>query len=101
MPEYIERDALVKRIVDEQAENHVGCGNAGYKIGYHNGLSMARAMVLTAPAADLDPVKHGRWIAQDEGRTRFMCSVCKSKNHRGGENYCPNCGAKMDGGDAE
>ena len=43
-------------------------------------------------------VRHGRWIVQDEGRTRFMCSECKSKNHRGSDNYCPNCGAKMDGG---
>ena len=81
MPEYIERDALVKRIADEQAENHVGCGNAGYKIGYHNGLSMARAMVLNAPAADVvevvrckdckrclrDDVWGGRWCIRGVG----------------------------------
>ena len=47
-------------------------------------------------AADVAPVVHGRWIARDETFTRFMCSNCKSKNHRGGDNYCPNFGAKMD-----
>lgn len=45
---------------------------------------------------DAEPVRHGRWICQDEGRTRFMCSDCKAQNYGGFENYCPNCGAKMD-----
>lgn len=99
MPEYIERDALVKRIVDEQAENHVGCGNAGYKIGYHNGLSMARAMVLNAPAADVEPVKHGRWerVPSNGIGGTARCSICgKAIYGYYTMNYCPNCGAKMD-----
>lgn len=40
--------------------------------------------------------RHGRWVAQDETLTRFMCSECKSKNHRGGDDYCSACGALMD-----
>lgn len=48
------------------------------------------------PTVEAEPVRHGYWIAQDEGRTRYMCSECKSKNHGGYEKYCPNCGAKMD-----
>ena len=28
-------------------------------------------------------VRHGRWVAQDKTRTKFMCSVCESKNHGG------------------
>lgn len=58
---------------------------------------------------DAEPVVHGRWNNQsfslNGGRVLlFTCSEC---NHeQGGEsNYCPNCGAKMDGerrsGDAE
>ena len=43
----------------------------------------------------VDPVKHGKWVAQDAGYTRFMCSACGSKNYWGYEKYCPNCGAKM------
>lgn len=39
---------------------------------------------------------HGRWIAQDETLTKFMCSACEAKNYDGHEKFCPNCGAKMD-----
>ena len=48
------------------------------------------------PAVEAAPVVHGRWIVQDDGRTRFMCSICGSKNYQQHYNYCPNCGAKMD-----
>lgn len=48
----------------------------------------------------------GEWIwCGDKGDSRFMCSVCKSKENVPtcmGEPsvwvYCPNCGAKMKGG---
>lgn len=46
-----------------------------------------------ALSVDAEPVKHGRWIEDDEGFCH--CSVCKELSdweHR----YCPNCGAKMD-----
>lgn len=52
-----------------------------------------------APTIDAVPVVHGRWI---EGRYPLKCTVCHGlakKDFRGGcWNYCPNCGAKMDGG---
>ena len=50
-------------------------------------------------AADVAPVRHGRWIAShDEFCT---CSLCKYPVYTAwnATNYCPNCGAKMDGGD--
>ena len=54
------------------------------------------------PAADVAPVRHGRWIY--DHWCEFKCSVCgefsNSKPYRGKENYCPNCGARMDGGAA-
>ena len=51
-------------------------------------------------AADVYPVRHGRWIAikvpneWDKGQ----CSECRSifNSSVWGTNYCPNCGAKMD-----
>ena len=49
-----------------------------------------------APAVDAEPVRHGRWIRQDDTYTRYVCSECKSKNHGGHGRYCPNCGAKLD-----
>lgn len=52
------------------------------------------------PAADVAPVVHGRWI-YDEKAQRPYCSVCKGYFYGATNspmNYCPNCGAKMDGG---
>ena len=37
----------------------------------------------------LEPVRHGKWIAQDETYTRYFCSECKSGNHQGHEKFCP------------
>lgn len=56
---------------------------------------------------DLQPVKHGRWITWDDsGFTK--CSCCNSEYYiadlqtvgdsEGFVNFCPNCGARMDGG---
>ncbi len=53
------------------------------------------------PAADVVPVVHGRWIADGDGyHWTYNCSICAWKdgypfNER--HNYCPNCGARMDG----
>lgn len=49
----------------------------------------------SVPKADVQPVRHGKWVRQDNTFTRYECSVCISRNHRGYERYCPNCGAKM------
>ena len=58
------------------------------------------------PAADVAPVRHGRWLGWGKSGTPTYenygtCSVCGEDaeiytEHR---NYCPNCGARMDGGD--
>lgn len=54
--------------------------------------------INSIPAADVAPVVHGRWVFGGDGCV--ICSECNEEepnnNHR---NYCPNCGAKMDGGD--
>ena len=99
MSEYIEREVVKQQIVDEQTETHVSCGNAGYEIGYHKGPSIA--MVVSVPAADVAPVRHGRWenirfLTTGDGRVRVGdWSSCKSIERV--RNYCPNCGARMDG----
>ena len=49
------------------------------------------------PSADVAPVRHGRWIDSGEGWVK--CSVCHAWDYYDGFDYCPNCGAKMDGGD--
>lgn len=52
------------------------------------------------PVADVAPVRHGRWGTHSDRPDSLICSVCncgfdmwKHDPH----NYCPNCGAKMDG----
>lgn len=44
---------------------------------------------------DVQPVKHGRWKWSEGGQ----CSECGFHNSNFGYNYCPNCGAIMDGDD--
>ena len=54
------------------------------------------------PDADVAPVQHGRWEEASDGdgivcpfcRTDF-CTIIYDTEYF---NYCPNCGAKMDGG---
>lgn len=48
-----------------------------------------------------EPVKHGRWIAQtDYPGTYAKCSECgcRCRGYVPNYHYCPDCGAKMDGG---
>ena len=64
------------------------------------------------PNADVAPVRYGRWIPLTEcANEGVYCSICKKKvwksdyaqcskksRNKLESNYCPNCGAKMDGG---
>ena len=47
-------------------------------------------------AADVEPVRHGHWIECNYGLT-FECSECKYPTEYNLTDYCPSCGAKMDG----
>ena len=52
-----------------------------------------------SPAADVAPVVHGRWLYVDTDTEHFfLCNRCKKKEYWE-SNYCPACGAKMDGGE--
>lgn len=64
--------------------------------------------VMKIPAADVEPVRHGRWLITkryddviDMEVVKFTCSVCgeyrlTATNLSQATNYCPNCGCKMD-----
>ena len=92
MDEYIDREAL-REILDGWRDAHAdvddvhGCGL----------LEDVICEVDAQTAADVAPVVHGRWVFGGDGCV--ICSECNEEesnnNHR---NYCPNCGAKMDGG---
>lgn len=66
-------------------------------------------VVQMAPAVDAEPMRHGRWerimefnCNPYESEIEEKCSICGRCVQRYGtqpqDNYCPNCGAKMDGG---
>lgn len=71
---------------------------------YNHGVGDAFAIVTNLPSAQPER-KTGKWIWMGEkGDSRFMCSVCKSKENVptcNGEPtiwwFCPNCGAEMKG----
>lgn len=89
--EYIEREALLKKM------------EALYPLIQSVHLPEAiRKFILEAPAADVVEVRHGRNL-KDDTPSLFECSVCNwcSYDTLCGDtedyNYCPNCGARMDG----
>lgn len=47
------------------------------------------------PAADVQEVKHGRWVEFSPLRNMFSCSLCGQWGDRLW-NYCPHCGSRMD-----
>nr|DAQ85179.1 MAG TPA: PROTEIN/RNA Complex, archaeal, ribosomal, 50S, protein.0A [Caudoviricetes sp.] len=49
------------------------------------------------PAADVAEVVHGRKIEDGDIGCFWLCSLC-GECLPYGASYCPNCGAKMDGG---
>lgn len=66
-------------------------------------------VVEAQPTVDAVPVVHGWWkewwpgdcsLIMTGEEMLFECSVCTAK-FANQSNYCPNCGAKMDGGEGD
>ena len=104
MDEFISRKAAIAYIREQSEE----CQKAFEELGGESGIYADAYNDLaedfySIPAADVAPVVHGRWI-HDGRRIRSgidwcHCSECgKSDNFCARTNYCPHCGAKMDGG---
>lgn len=93
MKEYIERGA-VHSIIEQTSTFAFTRG------GMHD-------KVNSLPAADVAPVRHGRWMEYSGADKGFhYCSECKRQAFNYEENgniiealskWCPNCGALMDG----
>ena len=55
------------------------------------------------PTADVEEVKHGKWkvnVGMNFNKER-ICPICGKEIKGNYWNYCPHCGAKMDGGKEE
>lgn len=82
---YIDRNALIEHIRKDPLFDFVE----------QYGIT---GVIESFPSADVQPVKHGRWICHDDELLGFTteCSVCHVEGCLDGY-YCPNCGARMDG----
>lgn len=92
MAEYIERIDAIKAVNKQ------------------NAFTMTRVALIDSlnsiPAADVATVVHGRWVfetATANTLSRIKCDICGwwtlDPSVDNSYKYCPNCGAKMDGGD--
>ncbi len=82
-----------------------GVNNSGVWVRYKD----VESLIRNAPAADVEPVRHGRWIPGDRfeydghGETvrhpgGITCSQCRysfAEKYLWSRSYCPHCGAKM------
>lgn len=100
MKEYIDREVFF-RFLTEQKDKETGA----YSKGRNVGLDVARSALKNReinPAADVAPVRHGRWIdVYISGQHHYRCSECGEYTEAIWHSnfvyaYCPNCGAKMD-----
>ena len=96
MAEYIKREAALEICETEYRDrlrmfDHCG-DTAAWNIS---------SEIKAVPSADVATVVHGRWIEQEKYTFGVMydCSICGNRILDNGHswNYCPNCGARMDG----
>lgn len=92
--DYIEREALLEDIAAAETNGGMGAVVAG----------TLRRYVKRQPAADVAPVRHGHWVFRSRWHDSIdenLCSECGQMMTTAAEKrmpYCPNCGARMDGG---
>ena len=104
----VDADALIGKFAerfDEACEQMRTRKNKDFWNGVSTGINWGKNAVVDAPIVDAQPVAHGEWVLLGVGGTAGpVCSVCQDpmswflcRTTR----YCPNCGAKMDGGDVD
>ena len=97
MDEYIKRESAIEAIMSDPPDAH-------YQSWYAE-------KIKAIPAADVVPVRHGLWEEMHyeggilDGTNFDRCSICGYERVFDDPalktvfKYCPNCGAKMDGGE--
>ena len=105
-----------KRLIDanalrERMFSYYGCVNKysskenyrGETLMNYEVADMIEDCIDNAPTVDAVEVVHGRWETVSSMLVYLCCSQCKDVHiwetwlGDGKWNYCPNCGAKMDG----
>lgn len=93
----IDADALLHHLSRLKAE----FGTPTYRRALNDALNdFFPQIIKNAPS--IDPHKHGQW--REVGITmeyhHYTCSACKH-NVKSPGRFCPNCGARMDGGEEQ
>ena len=106
MAKYIECEALIEHMKDLPTWWADSGGVYGQAMKYPEGMFDCDDVINSvdnAPAADVVEVKHGEWLSNAQ-TDEYVCSKCDGiapvdceKEDFYKSNYCPNCGAKMDG----
>lgn len=101
MTEYIDRNILFEQI--RLTANRSCLGETS--VAEISAMEIVN-VIANMPVADVEPVKHGHWIATEyynpsefgeEEAYTFKCSECGNAYHSAmGMSYCMDCGAKMD-----
>lgn len=117
MDEYISREEVVKEI-----KSRIFDADDAWESGYNTAMEGIMEWIEHMPSADVQPVKHGKWVERKINRMKWIpndddnvnpddvepermteqkCSYCKRWTIKFTDhielNYCPLCGAKMDG----
>lgn len=93
MDEYIKRASAIKAFNDPVWK------------AWSKGVPIEK-IIQGIPCADVAPVRHGRWQTHLGWGWVWRCSCCEYKMWKKEffkikRNYCPNCGAQMDGKETE
>ena len=91
MDKYINREYAIDAVLD------VYCDTPDINLS----CEKFEAAILKIQAADVAPVRHGRWEMNSDRPDNIICTNCDVgfdvwKHEAKDFNYCPNCGAKMD-----
>jgi hypothetical protein len=92
-----------KRLIDYQKATEIALDTLRGKITTVTAVMLVSK--LKYATVDAVEVVHGRWVMKETMiRSPFAknayCSVCLEETNYA-YNYCPNCGAKMDGGNED
>lgn len=101
MARYIDTGKAIEKISTITIKG--GCTDA-YEAGINKGLDIATEIINHTPTADVEPVRHGKWVSNDPDSefSSIHCSECGTHALLNGcedympSPYCPNCGARMD-----
>lgn len=118
-------DDICREVVLEKAKSSISVPTDNeWDCGYNTAMAEMQEFIKQLPSADVQPVRRGHWIWKERHRNSLRvvkgidrygkegdlqiheeykekvnyCSECGKQGHEVSLNFCPNCGARMDGG---